>query len=67
VDAKEKAGPEDEYGALRAQLVIGLRRQPADTRTLARIAATLSRIETAQGLGSRRGRRELGERVGSRR
>ena len=41
-------GPEDEYEALRERLLARLRRQPADKRSLFRIARALSRIMAAE-------------------
>jgi len=41
-------GPEDEYEALRADLLIQMRRRPADRGSLLRHAESLSRIMAAQ-------------------
>jgi hypothetical protein len=51
--------PGDEYEALRADLVTGLRRQPADKRSLLRHAEVLSRMMTSEGRMSAKKREEL--------
>ncbi len=62
---EEPAGPADEYEALRAELLKGLRRQPGDTRALMRIAGTLSRMEVAMRRMSPGKREELAESLGA--
>ena len=62
---EEKNGPGDEYEALRAELLKGLRRHPADVRRLIRSAEGLSRMEVALKRMSPRKREELAENLGA--
>jgi hypothetical protein len=56
---EQPVGPEDEYEALRGQLLVGLRRNPADRRLLLRHAEALARMEVALKRLSPKKREEL--------